>query len=475
MKSEPAPVAAPANDAPRAVRRKLLVRKEEPAPKAEASAKTDEPAAKESAAPVNEAPAAPAPEAKPVEDKAVAPRVPETQPETKLEEKPETKPEAKPESKAETKPETKPEPARSSDVPAAEAKPTTTETKPVDKPVACGDEDAKKLNVELLNILRSSGKGQLPAIAYEQTKVEIPDGSGAVRGFDVRARQQAHKLSEAAIGAFTNKQSPGSGAASRIFNDPDRRASTAMYTRCQNGDEQPRPVLTDAGMDQSALCIDRATHERTGKDVGLNATQIYVTNNSPEDVYKGFIRLKLGSADPKNTVGICDHSPEQCRDPKSAKQNYKTMSALWIQNQDPKPGSSYFVSDKVNFGMFGVPYIMENRSEIKVSGELSVCGGKAYVVTAINNGHSRGFDYGTLAALVVRVGDKTVVIGDFSAQSFSGIPRDFPYSAKEFSEFMTRGYNKLADTVGADERVENGRIEGTTGSPSNHRSGGALN
>lgn len=320
-------------------------------------------------------------------------------------------------------------------------------------------------------IREAQSNGFKPALGYEGAGEDLGSLQSRVES---RAAKQASELSRALFASVNQPSAPGDAASQVLNGDPKRRSAMAVAVRCSGQDRTPRTVIENH---QYFTEINRPCNGgSTPQDFGMNVTQVFQTDLQPAQVRDRFARVTLRSSnDNKMTVCTLDGAEGRtgCRNP----QNYSEVD---VPDFSPKPNREYYLrSEKKMCGEVPIlgyqcsPTPMDNRVTFKVS-PVDICGARAYLITGFANGHNAGFDRSSLIGLIAPVGGKTLVLGDFSAQSWTAgsWPLELPKHTQSamdavFGELdrrnhqMKRGYIDIAEMIGSRERPIMGQIGGT--------------
>jgi hypothetical protein len=198
-----------------------------------------------------------------------------------------------------------------------------------------------------------------------------------------------------------------------------------------------------------------------------------------------FARAKLTSTE-KDTVSFClpAAGDPNCRKP----ENYGPIAT---PNITPTMNRTYFFEDSIVFKktVLGIslqaPTPMVNRTVMKIS-QVDVCGKKAYLVTGFGNGGEAGFDRSSLLGLIAPVGNKTIVIGNLSAQAAKAGSWPISFAESYNKEAMESvfgvntpgeapsGYASLAAMIGSTERPVLGELGGSGGFGASQGGGRAV-
>jgi hypothetical protein len=364
-------------------------------------------------------------------------------------------------------------PAAPAKAPAAAAPAVASTSAGIDRANCDGDlkVDEAKLRKSIIAAIQKGAKNYSPAIAYEDQS-----NAGTLQvtnqGINQRAEKQAQALSSALMAAVESKENPANGASKSLFKNEKRRASLDVRMRCTGRDPQPVRYIDNQKINQSCGGSGISFFSPSPQDIGINITQVYQTSWSSEKVATAFARAKLES-DADNTVRACMGERNSCMSPA----NYRQINSERFVLDDKTMNRDVFFVDstKIQAGMSP----MVSYSAMRVS-KVPVCGSDIYLLTAFGNGHKLGLERSSLVGLVARIGDKTVVIGNGSAQSWK-IDQDEPWPLwlpKDPSGLQRKalgglhpdtreeqGYLAIARKIGSTEKTYNGIVGGAQASP----------
>jgi hypothetical protein len=363
-----------------------------------------------------------------------------------------------------------PQPAK----PAAPAVAAAPATQGIDK-FKCGD--IEKLQDQLKNdILRATQEVQStirqvhPALAYE-----MASSQSSVNSSGPKLASQANQIAKALVAAI-KAPSNAANAASDSLNGSDashapgsRRASLKMYQECSPDDGTTNTSRTMVIENQKVAQSIGNCGESELLSSGLNATQVFSTVKKPDQVKDIFTRNLVMSND-TTSVSICK---QPCSSP------VLSLPSGFPDSNPQKPADyrlrtdQHFASGGKAFlaDLTGVNTHMVNDSNLRVT-QLPVCGTNVYLVSIMSlpspvgsTSAERGFDNSTLLGVIAPVGDKTLILGSLSAQSFkrggeAPMPISFLEHSRELVSDVFDKYNAVARAVGSTDRTVNGQLGG---------------
>lgn len=288
-------------------------------------------------------------------------------------------------------------------------------------------EAVRALLVKLIRDANDSKTGYKPADQFNKPSPLTDDAS-----IDAQARAQASKMADALFAAINNPENPAD-AASEIMSggDPKRRTSFRMDVRCKRA-----TTTKQFGDNDSALLTPLTCGSAGFGAVGFEVGQVLQTRKPAKDVVDTFARASFMS----ESVKKCDLNREECRDPA----NYSAIPADFKLQVNKE----YFVQDTTEILPGKSP--MVNRNVFTIH-PRRICGARAFVITGFGNGGSRGFDRSTLLGFVVKVGGKTLVIGNFAGQSQAVANGPIPTDQDPWPIWFPLDYKKTATTILTDK------------------------
>jgi len=339
-----------------------------------------------------------------------------------------------------------------------------TPEKTIDK-AKCGDIErlTKQIQSEILRKtqeVQSSIKQVRPAIPYDGQP-----GKGQAAN---KLSEQASQLAKALVAAVNQPRSAAE-VASEILNGSDqlkargtRRASLKMFEACYRQDGRSVDVIHIIENNQVVDANHRCASGQAASS-SIEATQVFQTKKSPAQVRDAFTRSLASSSQGNTTVNIC----VQGNCPNS-------QGGLPQGFPDYRNQTDYRLHADQRFGK-GIEliagYRMINETNLRIS-QFPVCGAPVYLVSVFglpNNDNTpvanAGFDNSTLLGVIAPVGDKTLILGSLSSQTFrktseSPMPLvflDFP--EKVVTEVFDK-YKSVSSLIGAKEATANGEIGG---------------
>lgn len=338
-----------------------------------------------------------------------------------------------------------------------------TATKTLEKS-KCGDIDAKAIQGEILRAtqdVQNKIKQVRPAIPF--------DGQQGKAQAANKLSDQAGQIAKALVAAV-NQPETAADAASEILNGSDqlkargtRRASLKMYEGCYGQDGRSvdvHPVIVNNQVaDTGHRCASAQAYSSS-----IEATQVFQTKKSPEQVRDAFTRgLATPTQGGNTTINICIQG--KC-------QNQQSTLPAGFPNAEGR--TDYRMRADQRFGegielMAG--YRMINETNLRIS-QFPVCGTPVYLVSVFGLPNAagtpdanKGFDNSTLLGVIAPVGDKTLILGSISSQSFrksseSPMPLVFlDYPEKIVKEVFDK-YKAVGNLIGSKEATNNGEIGG---------------
>ena len=320
----------------------------------------------------------------------------------------------------------------------------------------CLENDQQHLKDSIAAIVKDAQTRKLlPALAYDGYNI---DRMTISQRANLKAEEESKKLSAALFAAIAQPETPAQLAAGVVTNNPSKLSIYSLKERCPA--LRGQPVASAECHGDSGGSMTAFTHEPI--DMGINVSQVYETQTNSMQVIQAFMKEKLTSTS-ANTVSVCSGPLETCRQSPGF---YFDQNAQKIVKKDIEIGREYYVQDKTTVGRFGLLTAeMTNRSALKVTEITNVCGGSVYLVSAFNTGGESGFDHASLLTVVASVGSKTLVVADFSAQASDltsgggdGYPLKFPANEATVNDMIIKGYDGIAQMIGATDRLDSYRI-----------------
>lgn len=290
----------------------------------------------------------------------------------------------------------------------------------------CREEEKEGVRALLVKLVRNANDSRIgykPADQFDKPSPLTDDAT-----IDAKARAQASKMADALFAAINNPENPAD-AASEVMSDGDtkRRTSFRMDVRCKGSSSTKQFGENDTALLTPVTCGTSGFGE-----VGFEVGQVLQTKKPAKDVVDTFARASFMSENVKK----CDLNREECRN----SMNYATIPADFKLQVNKE----YFVQDSTEIMSGKSP--MVNRNVFTIH-PRRICGARAFVITGFNNGGSRGFDRSTLLGFVVKVGGKTLVIGNFSGQSQAVAQGPFPTDNDPWPIWFPLDYKRTANTV----------------------------
>ncbi len=295
-------------------------------------------------------------------------------------------------------------------------------------------EQAESLILRAITEQQSAIRRTKPAQSYEQD-TKNPRGS--------RMKSQVRDVAKALVSAINNPLSSVKPASFALNGDAKRRAALKVYSQCYG--EQMSTAIENAKFAQN---IGQCAQGDGPMSVGLNATQVFQTTSSAEQVQKSFVKKMV---EPDETQVM------SCESPCGA---YKQR----LPEGFPKSGHDYLFRTQKEFG-FG--YSMANETALRIT-KIPLCNAEFYLVSALGlpqHPGDRGFDSSTLLGVIAPVGGKSVVFGSFAAQVYRGggdkpMPIVFQEHHERFINDVFAKYNSIGAMIGSKETAVNGLIGG---------------
>jgi hypothetical protein len=301
--------------------------------------------------------------------------------------------------------------------------------------VANLQEQAESLILRAITEQQSAIRRTKPAQSYEQD-AKNPRGS--------RMKNQVRDVAKALVSAINNQQAAAKTASFALNGDAKRRATLKVYSQCYG--EQIHTVIENAKFVQN---IGQCNQGDGPVSVGINATQVFQTDSSTEQVQRAFVKKVV---EPDETQVM------SCESPCGA---YKQRLPAGF----PKSGHDYLFRTQKDFG-FG--HSMANETALRIT-KIPLCNSEFYLVSALGlpqRSGDRGFDSSALLGVVAPIGGKSLVFGSLAAQAYRGggdkpMPIVFLEYHERFINDIFAKYNSIGSMIGSKERTVNGLIGGS--------------
>jgi hypothetical protein len=291
----------------------------------------------------------------------------------------------------------------------------------------------------------AQGAGLKPAISFEPSR-RAAKPSTAQAGVDVRANDQASKLSKALFAALETPNSVADAASLAMNESASRRSGLQLYSKCQ-GANAPQLVVENMNHSNTTECPGGANPS----GVGMNIREVFQSSLSPQQLKSRFMAWKLSSTE-DSKIKICTGGVRVC----ASGANYQTAMQL------PQVRGDIYVQQEKSYSSFMSPEV--NRMAMK-SSTTKICGSDVTVVTGFNLNSQYGFDHSSYMAVIGRIGSKSVLLTEFSGQTSN--PESYPAKAPAYynkaQEKIFESYSLLAQKLGSPDRTVSGEVQSAEG------------